>query len=198
MEKMFRAPDNCKNIIDCQPYRNIFEYDYTLWQLLSCLAKSAPDVAKQEYSLEIRTINKLANATPEQLLRISSGVALSFRLLTSEEVVIETLRQEYDPAIMFRQQTNELESAYWLNLNRLALQDTDIALIVYGVSPRLAHVVAEASDSQLRQLASKTQTKIGLRFTCSVIDDLLDDRRDVLLYGLQKKVQQILSHRGAK
>ena len=61
-----------------KPDRNVYEFDLTLWNLLSTLAKERRDDAASQFSLGMDTVQKLSLATPSQLEALASGVLISF------------------------------------------------------------------------------------------------------------------------
>ncbi|MND15765.1 Flagellar transcriptional regulator FlhD [compost metagenome] len=175
---------------------NVFEFDYTLWNLVCTLSQSHPDMAASQFSLNMRTIDKLASATPAQIKELASGVCLSFKLKTSECSIIKILSEGYDPAIAIKRSLEEFDAAYWLLVNRMALRDLEIAREIFGISYELASAVAKATDSQLRQMAATTVTRIGLRCSASVIEEILEDNREDKTHPLLKKIQQSLGQGG--
>ncbi|AKJ36905.1 transcriptional regulator [Aeromonas hydrophila NJ-35] len=177
---------------------NVFEFDYTLWNLLSTLSREHPDIAASQFSLNMSTVRKLATATPEQLKALSSGVCLSFQLRTSECSILNILRERYDPTITIRRSLEEFDVAYWLLVNRMALRDLEIAREIFGISYELASAIAQATDSQLRQMAATTVTRIGLRCSPSVIEEILEEGREDITHSLLKKIQQSLGQGGLR
>ncbi|WP_410901592.1 hypothetical protein [Salmonella enterica] len=79
--------------------RNVYEFDLTLWNLLSTLAKERPDDAASQFSLGMDTVQKLSLATPSQLEALASGVLISFKLETAEQNIITRLSGDYDPVV---------------------------------------------------------------------------------------------------
>ncbi|STS99956.1 Uncharacterised protein [Klebsiella pneumoniae] len=63
--------------------RNVYEFDLTLWNLLSTLAKERPDDAASQFSLGMDTVQKLSLATPSQLEALASGVLILFQTRNS-------------------------------------------------------------------------------------------------------------------
>lgn len=80
--------------------RNVYEFDLTLWNLLSTLAKERPDDAASQFSLGMDTVQKLSLATPSQLEALASGVLISFKLETAEQNIITRLSGDYDPVVL--------------------------------------------------------------------------------------------------
>lgn len=176
--------------------KNVFEFDLTLWSLLSSLAKERPADAVSQFGLSQKAIGQLAAAKPEQLRVLASGVIIAFKLETSEEAIISKLADAYDPVVLINRKVGDFDAAYWLLLNRMAAKDVEVAKESFGVSLRLLEAVAKATDSQLRHLASTTVTRFSLRFASLIIEEvLLGDRGDVT-YPVLKKLQQSLSFQG--
>ena len=121
---------------------------------------------------------------------------MSFKLKTSECSIIKILGERYDPAIAIRRSLDEFDAAYWLLVNRMALRDLEIAREIFGISYELASAVAKATDSQLRQMAATTVTRIGLRCSASVIEEILEEGREDITHPLLKKIQQSLGQGG--
>ncbi|WP_353487365.1 hypothetical protein [Escherichia coli] len=101
--------------------RNVYEFDLTLWNLLSTLAKERPDDAASQFSLGMDTVQKLSLATPSQLEALASGVLISFKLETAEQNIITRLSGDYDPVVFINHSVDEFDAAYWLLFNRVAL-----------------------------------------------------------------------------
>lgn len=103
--------------------RNVYEFDLTLWNLLSTLAKERPDDAASQFSLGMDTVQKLSLATPSQLEALASGVLISFKLETAEQNIITRLSGDYDPVVFINHSVDEFDAAYWLLFNRVASRD---------------------------------------------------------------------------
>nr|WHE44056.1 hypothetical protein LOCMHKOF_00173 [Providencia stuartii] len=176
--------------------RNVYEFDLTLWNLLSTLAKERPDDAASQFSLGMDTVQKLSLATPSQLEALASGVLISFKLETAEQNIITRLSGDYDPVVFINHSVDEFDAAYWLLFNRVASRDPEMAKEVFGVSRELAELVAKATDSQLRHMSGTTVTHFTLRFAPSIIEEILDDSREELTHPVLKKLQQSLQGRG--
>lgn len=176
--------------------RNVYEFDLTLWSLLSSIAKERPEYAAAQFSLRERTIEKLSTATRYQLAALASGVLISFKLETPEQTIISRLNDDYDPVIFVNHTVDEFDSAYWLLFNRVASRDLEMAKEVFGVSGELSTIVAKATDSQLRHMSGATVTHFTLRFAPSIIEEILDDNREEMTHPVLKKLQQSLQSRG--
>lgn len=176
--------------------RNVYEFDLTLWNLLSTLAKERPDDAASQFSLGMDTVQKLSLATPSQLEALASGVLISFKLETAEQNIITRLSGDYDPVVFINHSVDEFDAAYWLLFNRVASRDPEMAKEVFGVSRELAELVAKVTDSQLRHMSGTTVTHFTLRFAPSIIEEILDDSREELTHPVLKKLQQSLQGRG--
>lgn len=174
---------------------NVFEFDLTLWSLLHQLSREHPEIAASQFSLSQTTVSKLGTSTSEKLQKLASGVLLSFRLLTDESTVIQILSENYDPTIAIKRDLELFDASYWHLMNRVALRDLEFAREVFGISYELALAVSRATDSQLRQMASRTVTRIGLRCSASVIEEILDARDDITP-PLLKKIQLSLGQGG--
>ncbi|HHE4769866.1 TPA: hypothetical protein ACPETL_003677 [Escherichia coli] len=92
--------------------RNVYEFDLTLWNLLSTLAKERPDDAASQFSLGMDTVQKLSLATPSQLEALASGVLISFKLETAEQNIITRLSGDYDPVVFINHSVDEFDAAY--------------------------------------------------------------------------------------
>ncbi|HGY1840421.1 TPA: transcriptional regulator [Citrobacter freundii] len=171
--------------------RNVYEFDLTLWNLLSTLAKERPDDAASQFSLGMDTVQKLSLATPSQLEALASGVLISFKLETAEQNIITRLSGDYDPVVFINHSVDEFDAAYWLLFNRVASRDPEMAKEVFGVSRELAELVAKATDSQLRHMSGTTVTHFTLRFAPSIIEEILDDSREELTHPVLKNCNSL-------
>ncbi|WP_399478080.1 transcriptional regulator [Xenorhabdus griffiniae] len=159
------------------------------------LAKKRPEDAATQFSLGMDIVHKLVLATPSQLEALASGVLTSFKLETSERNIISRLTEDYDPVVFINHNVDEFDAAYWLLFNRVALRDPEMAKEVFGVSRKLAELVAQATDSQLRHMSVTTVTHFTLRFAPSIIEEILDDNRNEVTHPVLKKLQQSLQRR---
>ncbi|AIJ10631.1 transcriptional regulator [Escherichia coli] len=176
--------------------RNVYEFDMNLWSLLCTLAKENPVEAATQFCIGMDIAERLAQATHSQICALASGVVLSFRLETPEHILITRLNEDYDPMVFINQRVDEFDAAYWLLFNRIAIQDIGLAKEVFGVSNELAELVAKATDSQLRHMSGTTLTHFTLRFSPTIIGEILDQNREDLTQPVLKKLQQSLKGKG--
>ncbi len=194
---------NIIKILDCyaagldkkEGDRNIFELDLTLWNLLRTLAKESPDEVTNRFSLSQNVADRLAMALPTQLLRLASGVLLSFKLEADEKLILSELVESYDPLEVINHKINDFAAAYWLLLKRDAAEDLEIAKERFGVSRALAEHVAKATDNQLRYLTTVVPMRFSLRCKSSIIGEILNANFDEITSPLVKKLQQSLQCR---
>ncbi len=194
---------NIIKILDCyaagldkkEGDRNIFELDLTLWNLLRTLAKESPDEVTNRFSLSQNVADRLAMALPTQLLRLASGVLLSFKLEADEKLILSGLIESYDPLELVNHKINDFAAAYWLLLKRDAAEDLEIAKERFGVSRALAEHVAKATDNQLRYLTTVVPMRFSLRCKSSIIGEILNANFDEVTSPLVKKLQQSLQCR---
>lgn len=182
-------------ITEQRPDQNVYEFDLTLWSLLSALAQKAPEKAQVQFSLPENGIEALSQAKEKRLARLASGVLVSFQLQTREDEVFAHLEQEYVPVITLSDTLgSEFDSAYWLLLKRIANRDHRVASAGFGVSPELAVAVREATDNQLRHLVTTTVTGFTLRFDPRLLAPLLmTDEGPVNARFFFRKYQQSMS-----
>jgi hypothetical protein len=161
-------------VTEQRPDPNIYEFDLTLWSLLSDLAKAAPAQVKDQFGLSNSAIDAIIAAPERKLARLASGVLISFRLRTPESNVFDLLEREYTPIIRLSESSGaEFDSAYWLLLKRIAQRDHLVASTAFGVSREFAKAIGDATDNQLRHIATTTLTVFTLRFDPAIISPLL-------------------------
>ena len=74
----------------------------------------------------MRTIGKLASATPAQLKGTSVRRLLVIQAQDLGMQHHQNSRERYDPAIAIRRSLDEFDAAYWLLVNRMAFRDLEI------------------------------------------------------------------------
>lgn len=183
-------------VTEQRPDQNIYEFDLTLWTLLSALAKNAPEKALLQFSLPASGIDALTTADEHLLARLASGVLIGFRLQTDEATILRKLEEEYVPVITLSDTNgSEFDSAYWLLLKRIAQKDHFVAAAAFGLSPALALAVSNATDNQLRHLVTTTITAFTLRFDPKLLPLLLTtDKGPVNAQFFFRKYQQSMSY----
>ncbi|MFC6674032.1 transcriptional regulator [Marinobacterium aestuariivivens] len=184
-------------VTEQRPDQNLYEFDLTLWSLLSTLTKAAPEKVQHQFNLTTEAVRALSCAKEHDLKQLASGVLISFRLQTSEVEITEHLGKEYDQTIQLQRSVgSEFDSAYWLLLKRMAQRDHLVASTAFGVSPRLAVAVSEATDNQLRHLATSIVTAFTLRFESQLLPLLIENRETPMRARLFfRKYQQSMSAR---
>ncbi len=171
--------------------RNVYELDLGLWRLLAALARETPARAAERFSLTANIVAKFADATPERLSRLASGVLLSFRPAIPEQAIFCRLAGYHDPGMAIDRMVDGF-AAYWLLLNRLAARDAPTAAVVFAVSRRVAERVAAATDNRLRHLAATTAPRFALRCAPDIVAEILDGPRRKVVCPVLKKLQQSL------
>lgn len=176
-----------------RPNPNVYEFDLTLWFVLSELCKHSPKDASDFFSLPTSTVLALASASKEQLQRLASGVFIGFRLVTPEDAVMGFLRSDYTPVIQLSDtQGTEFDSAYWLLLKSVGNEYTpEVAATIFDISTELAEVVMSATDNQLRHIAEMTVTAFSLRFDTELVPILMGVNDHTPGRFLQKHQQSI-------
>lgn len=180
---------------------DIFEFDLTLWNIISSLAKKNGETVKRQFGFCEESLLAVASASDSALARLASGVLIGFRLETSEVVIMELLKQKYAKVIQLnRDSGGEFDSAYWLLLKACAIRrGSQHAAAVFGVSPLLAEAVEAATDNQLRYLASNTVTAFTLRFSPRLLKYLIGAQEKAQLAHLFfVKFQQSMTSGGFK
>lgn len=183
-------------VTEQRPDQNIYEFDLTLWTLLSTLAKNAPYKAQVQFSLTDGGIEALVKASENRIARLASGVLIGFRLQTDEEDVLAKLKEAYVPVITLSDTKGaEFDTAYWLLLKRVAQKDHLVAAAAFGLSTTLTLAVSEATDNQLRHLVTNTVTAFTLRFDPQLLRPLLKtEQGSVNANFFLRKYQQSMSH----
>ena len=176
-----------------RPNPNVYEFDLTLWFVLSELCKRSPVDAADFFSLPAPTVLALARASKKQLQRLASGVFIGFRLATPEEAVMSFLTSDYTPVIRLSEtQGTEFDTAYWLLLKSVGSQYTpEVAATIFDISTELARVVMSATDNQLRHIAEMTVTAFSLRFDTDLVPVLMGMKDHTPGRFLQKHQQSI-------
>lgn len=185
-------------ISERRPDQDLREFDLTLWSVLSALCNNNPDYASRTFGLTAEALSTLANATTQQLSRLSSGVVLSFMLATPEDRILKLLAAEYEPIISSAENSEnfgQFDIAYWLLMKSAANRHSKSVISAsFGVSRVLVSAVAEATDNQLRHVAQSTCTVLGLRFSSVLIPSLIRPAQGARGLGkVLKKHQQALS-----
>lgn len=182
-------------VTEQRPDQNIYEFDLTLWTLLSALAKRAPEKAQVQFSLPVNGIEALAKVSEDRLARLASGVLIGFKLQTDEETVLTQLKEAYVPVITLSDTKGaEFDTAYWLLLKHVAQKDHFVAAAAFGLSPALTLAVSEATDNQLRHLVTNTVTAFTLRFDPRLLPPLLiTEQGPVNAQFFFRKYQQSMS-----
>lgn len=182
-------------VTEQRPDQNIYEFDLTLWTLLSALAKHAPEKAQVQFSLPVNSIEPLSKASGDRLARLASGVLIGFKLQTDEGAVLTQLKEAYVPVITLSDtKGSEFDTAYWLLLKRVAQTDHLVAAAAFGLSPALTLAVSEATDNQLRHLVTNTVTAFTLRFDPRLLLPLLmTEQGPVNAQFFFRKYQQSMS-----
>lgn len=183
------------NLNEAQGDKDVYEFDLTLWTLLRTLAAENPQLAESQFSLSEQAVAHLASASGEHLRSLSSGVLVSFRLETKEDAILEALKLPYDPAVFLSTEVDAFDASYWLLMSRIARRDVAVAKAGFGVSRNLVVAVAEASDNQLRQLASNTLTHFSLRFSSAILVEILQSDPTSSTFFILKKLQQCLQRK---
>lgn len=176
-----------------RPNPNVYEFDLTLWFVLSELCKHSPEDAANFFALPTATVLALANASKEQLRILASGVFIGFRLETPEEAVLNFLTSDYAPVMRLSDtQGTEFDTAYWLLLKSVAVEYTpEVAATMFDISTELARVVMSATDNQLRHIAEMTVTAFSLRFDTELVPILMGVKDHMPSRFLQKHQQSI-------
>lgn len=159
-------------IIDSKPNFDLLELDLALWRL----AKEIADISPSELnSLGISTSNAelLASVERRFLIRLASGVLISFKLETSEDEIISYLNRPYSPRFHFDNDLYRFEKAYWLKMKNHAKQDIDSAAIYFGVSKNLVKTLAICSDDHIRKMADAVPTNLAIRFDDKIIENYI-------------------------
>lgn len=182
-------------VTEQRPDQNIYEFDLTLWTLLSALAKHAPNKVQAQFSLPLNSIEALAKACDNRLARLASGVLIGFKLQTDENAVLAQLQEAYIPVITLSDTKGaEFDTAYWLLLKRVAQKDHLVAAAAFGLSAALSLAVSEATDNQLRHLVTTTVTAFTLRFDPRLLPPLLmTEKGSVKAQFFFRKYQQSMS-----
>ena len=191
-----KLDEQAANLDKLEADKNVYEFDLSLWSLLRSVSEKNPRDVMTQFSLDIDVVNALSNATDKQLSRLSSGVFMSFKLETSETLILQHLDKEYDPAAFVNQYIDEFDAAYWILFNRVANKDATIAKEVFAVSLQLSKAIAKASHSQLRFMSSVVITHFSLRFSKRTILEILNNNADYdrsITQVVLKKIQQSLT-----
>lgn len=156
-----------------RPDRNLYEFDLTLWSILSTLACSTPVLAKEQFGLTDCAISALQNIDEDSLRRLSSGVLFSFKLRTDERLILDALEKPYSPAINWHNmQLAAFDATYWLLMKTVTLSSPSMISAAFGVSKKLAFTIANSTDNQIRQMATETKTNFTLNFDPSLLTQL--------------------------
>lgn len=182
------------NLGKAEADKNVYEFDLTLWSLVSSLAKKNPEDAAIYFSLTTDAALAIANATPEQLRHLASGNLISFVAVYDRQEVVAKYREPYDPASLFNYEAAEFDIAFWYLLNRSAQQDFELAIETFGVSPDVAAAVKDASHSQIHYVSSTIITGFEIRVSSKLIVEILSTEVDLVKLRLKKYQQSLLSH----
>lgn len=157
--------------------RDVFEFDLSLWELLSALSRDNPTETMTHFTLSPKTVKALAVAKRGHLRLLSSGILISFKLETPENEIVARFAEEYDSNI-FNSGNNAFDLAYWQLLRRIAKEKGYLfAKEVFGISGDLAEKISQATDGQIRYMTEKTETFFSLRFSPSIIEEILSSEK---------------------
>lgn len=164
---------NAMRVGEQEPDQNLYEFDLTLWSLLSTLACSSPNLTKQQFDLTDCAIEALQNIDEDSLKRLSSGVLISFKLRTNEAEILAALEKSYSPTINWHHmQQAAFDATYWLLMKTVALSSPSMISAAFGVSKKLAFTIASSTDNQIRQMATEVKTNFTLSFDPTLLPQL--------------------------
>lgn len=178
-----------------KPDMDLYEFDVTLWKLLSSAANEEPSVTAQVFGLKPQTVELLANADPSRLDKIASGSLLSFRLAAMDDEkesvsILESAAKSYRPEIAIYEPIDRFAHNYWTLLKRLVVKDKNLASQQFCISYKLLNILYECTDSQIYNIATKLPSSFRLRFQESLIQSLLFCDEEEFGFYLMLKIQQ--------
>lgn len=174
---------------------DIYEFDFTLWQVLAQLSAKDPQKAYEITGLSSQIVSLLASASIESLKVISSGLIVSFAPTLSGDDIASILpsSEEASKFPLFHQlSTDRFESTYWLLVRNVARDTPLVARAAFGLSPEILSLVASLSNAQVRHLVLHENTTFALRFPESSIWKILNSTKETLALAVMKKIQQSL------
>lgn len=152
---------------------NVFEFDLSLWTMIKALAEAFPKEVAEEFSLTAACVETLANACSESLRYLASGVILSFRVSGPEQPYIEFLENCRGQTTLENFNNSGFAQAYWLLFSSVAKKDVLLAAETFGLSKELSLLVKNASDNELRCLATNYDMPFHIRLSSELISQLL-------------------------
>ncbi len=184
--------------LSSSPRQNILEFDQSLWTFVHVLCANANPAAQANFNLSDETVEFLANQESTKIIQLASGTLLSFSLAVPESEIFNELAKPYSvETFVHRTEHHEFDAAYWLLMNRVAGEELYAATQVFGISLQMARSIAQATDLQVRHLATTVQTCFSLRFNQDLIPHMLDN---TILSNchLKRVIQSLDSWRGEK
>lgn len=185
------------NIANERPDENLWEFDLSIWRVFLTLVIKSPEQAKAMYKLSSTFMDAIQrHGVDDAIELLPSGVICSFKVDIDDDLMIRTMEEARNGRQSFIDHLRygvELDCAYWLTMNRVALRDKDFARVAFGRSKKLIEAVANATDNQIRYAASKIGTRISLRNSEQVILNVIESERGDQLKRLAQKYQQALS-----
>ncbi len=167
---------------------HLYQFDLSVWKFLKDLCHLNPTKAACQFRLSEHMVSCITRTEIETLKLLASGVCLSLKLDTEDEVILRRLAQSDDALSHIHQEAPLLHTAYWLLLHQTAHQDIAIATVSFGISKQLAHAIAKASYNQLLDLAYTEKAHFSLRCSDTIIEEIMRGKH--LTYLLLKRAQQ--------
>lgn len=185
--------DDAISLLDPQPIVDLYEFDLTLWKLVSLASSEEPGHTARLFGLHPSTVSLLAEADPDRLDRLASGSILSFSLQATSDEINSQIQQSYYPAVLISHEPDRFSIQFWSLVRELALKDPLVASQQFAIPRPLAKKIAKMTSSQICHLASRLTATFTFRFSEKLIVDLLTCAEDELRYYLSLKLQQSVS-----
>lgn len=157
--------------------QNLWEWDRTLWFLLQQCATKSPEAMEEGFGVPELFASVIANLSPRQVERLSSGVVSSFHACFAEDDLLSLLAEPYDHLDLLRHGSETfLESHFWQILGQASTHCPELAALRYGVPRRVSAAAAKASTIQLRHVSFKLDSSFRLRYPATIIHELVEAR----------------------
>ena len=175
-----------------QNYSNILELDFSMWKIVQAIGTKPNN--RILASIGANAMSFIISATDEELLRLSSGTIISFKMNVDESHVISMLQQSQQITFITADYTANVSTFCWLLVARLGMSDPIMTTQTFGLSLALVTALATATDNDIRKVSLSVDCELCLRFPENLIKKILKcDKANLQNYQFYKFQEVIMN-----